>query len=60
MHYVIVDPLVDGAFAVKCSCGSLNKKCESSNTARRCGYMHLAGLNIDLFELASAGKADHV
>ena len=58
-HYVTIDT-VAGEYPVKCSCGNLNKKFKSRDAAFSVAHMHIAGLDVDLIELALAGKADHV
>jgi hypothetical protein len=58
IHYVTIDSTADG-FPAKCTCGGFNKKCSTRSEARTHSYLHLAGIDADLLELASAGKADH-
>lgn len=57
-HYVDIYP-EKGVFNVKCSCGSLKKKYATRSLARSFAHLHVAGIDVDLLELALAGKAGH-
>lgn len=57
-HYVTVDIASEG-YTARCTCGGFNKKYPSRNLACAFSHLHIAGINIDLLELVSAGKADH-
>lgn len=54
-HYVTIES-GDKAFTSKCICGSFNKKYPSRNMARAFAHLHIAGIDVDLLELAMAGK----
>ena len=55
-HYVTIE-LISSDFTAKCTCGSFNKKYPSRNAARSSSHLHVAGMDVDLLELALAGKA---
>jgi len=57
-HYVTIE-FVNETFSVKCICGGFNKKYPSRDEARSKSHLHLAGVDVDLLELALAGKEDH-
>lgn len=58
-HYVTIDPSMTGEFVVKCSCSGLSKKYSVRNKAFAIAHLHIAGIDIDLIELALAGKEAH-
>ena len=58
-HYVTIE-FINEEFSAKCTCGGFKKQYASRNTARSKSYLHLAGVDVDALELASAGKEDHV
>lgn len=59
MHYITIEPLVNGEYEVRCSAGDFKKKYPSRNKAFTTAHLHVAGIDVDLLDLASAGKDDH-
>lgn len=58
-HYVTIESTPSG-FTASCICGSFYKKYASRSAAHSFSHLHVAGINVDLFELALAGKEGHV
>ena len=57
-HYVTIE-FVNEEFSAKCACGSFNKRYSSRDEARSKSHLHLAGVDVDVLELALAGKVGH-
>lgn len=57
-HYITIDS-TSKDFTVKCICGSFNKEYSSRDEAHAFAHLHIAGINVDLLELALAGKVGH-
>lgn len=58
-HYVTIESTPSG-FTTSCTCGSFYKKYASRAAAHSFSHLHVAGIDVDRFELALAGKAGHV
>lgn len=57
-HYITIE-LIKDEFVVKCSQNDLNKKYPTRGMAFSTAHRHLGGIDIDLLDLAAAGKAGH-
>jgi hypothetical protein len=59
-HYVDIEFVaVAGGYSAKCSCHGFSKKYPTRDLAVRMAHLHVAGLDVDLIELALAGKEAH-
>lgn len=55
-HYVTIDYGPSNSFTARCTCGEFNKKYPSRDATFSFSHLHIAGMDVDLLELALAGK----